>query len=217
MIMTHFQRLFSILSLTVASAGMLHAQFNIVVESNGQASGVANGGSLTLNAPAVGQTATAKVTFTFIGAGSVVFPGAAQVLGSTAFGDGNGAAAQTISSPFQSTSVTIVYSALSATANTAQFLWPFNQQVSRHGDRFRIDQPQSDRCGAQSRAGSSTLCRRFYSHIQRRIRAFRRYPLEFGQLGYFRRSECRERSGGHSTSSRSRAPDSPPRGFRCCP
>ena len=51
----------------------LCAQFSITVHQNGQAFSISNGGAVTLNAPAVGQPATAIISLTHLGNNTATF------------------------------------------------------------------------------------------------------------------------------------------------
>jgi len=106
----------------------LQAQFNLTVVTNGQGTQVSDGGAITMNAPAVGQSVTATLTITYLDQGSVMFPSQAQLAGSTSFSDGNSAGPQSLST-FQSATVTFVYTAADTSADTAVFTWPFNVVV----------------------------------------------------------------------------------------
>jgi hypothetical protein len=72
-------------SFATATAAPGFAQFLIGVQQNGQAVGVANGGTIAMNAPAVGQAASATVTMTNLGTDTVSFAAAPQILGSGNF------------------------------------------------------------------------------------------------------------------------------------
>jgi hypothetical protein len=101
------------------------AQFAIRVDQGGHSSSVANGGTVSFNAPAVGQSLTATVTVTYLGAATATFAGAPQIFSSGDFSStGFG---QSILAPFQSASGTIRYTPLSATLSVGQFNWISDQ------------------------------------------------------------------------------------------
>jgi hypothetical protein len=115
-----FVRLLFSLSL----AAPLLAQFAVTVQQNGQAFGVALGGNIALNAPAVGQSAAASVTLTYLGAGMAVFPAAAHLTGSANF---TGSTKSTSLTQGQSTTFDLGYTAKDSTQTVAQFLWTYNE------------------------------------------------------------------------------------------
>lgn len=119
-------QLLAVLVFLLAVASPLSAQFNLVAQVNGQTAAVGNGGTVTFDAPAVGQTVTATLTVTYLGAGTAQFPGAVQILGSSAFSAGQTGSAVSLTT-FQSTTVTVVYTAATSASASAALSWPYNQ------------------------------------------------------------------------------------------
>lgn len=115
------------IALAIALAGPLSAQFVITVQENGEAVSVADGGTITLNAPAAGQSVTATVSVTFIGTSTgtstAIFPTAGTILGPTSFSAD--APAMTLST-FQVGTFTITYTPVDGSQANAQFLWDVN-------------------------------------------------------------------------------------------
>jgi hypothetical protein len=115
-----------VLCLALCAVAPLRAQFGLTVQINGQAIAIPNGGSITMNAPAVGQSVTATVSLTYLGTGKATFQ-TAQIVGSTSFTDTTAAPQNLIA--FQTASVTFVYTAADASAAGAQFVWPFSEAI----------------------------------------------------------------------------------------
>jgi hypothetical protein len=101
------------------------AQFGITVQQNGQAFSVASGGTITLNAPAAGQTASATVTLTYLGANRAQFPSAATILGPTSFSTTAGGGSTL--SPQQSATFDLHYTPSDTAQAIGQFSWVFNE------------------------------------------------------------------------------------------
>jgi hypothetical protein len=113
-------RLFLALTFAAATASPGFAQFLISVQQNGQAVSVANGGTIAVNASAVGKPATATVTLTNLGASTVSFAAAPQILGS---GDFATDAASTTVASLSSTTFHIVFTPASSAQDVSQFIW----------------------------------------------------------------------------------------------
>jgi len=114
-------------SFATATAAPGFAQFLIGVQQNGQAVGVANGGTIAMNAPAVGQAASATVTMTNLGTDTVSFAAAPQILGSGNFT--SDAAPATVTS-LASTTFHIVFNPKSSAQDVSQFTWTFTQAAA---------------------------------------------------------------------------------------
>ncbi|HKD06930.1 MAG TPA: choice-of-anchor D domain-containing protein [Bryobacteraceae bacterium] len=117
------RRGFLLLSL-IATPFLAQAQFSLSVQQNGTSVNIANGGVLTVNAPAVGQSASATVTITYIGTGTATFPSPVQFQGSTSFSGGSGTVTL---KPLDSTSFPVNYKAASFTQALATVGWAFNE------------------------------------------------------------------------------------------
>jgi len=102
------------------------AQFVISVQQNGQAVGVANGGTITVNAPAVGQSVSAAVTLTYVGTTSASFSAAPQILGS---GDFTSDAKPVTVGGLGSTAFHIVFNPATAAQDVSQFVWTYTVAV----------------------------------------------------------------------------------------
>ena len=116
------------LSLAIALAVPASSQFLIRVDQNGQVSSLANGGTLILNSPAVGQSVTATVTLTYIGASVATFSAAPQVFGSGGFTVSNPGSVTL--SPTQSTSLTFQFTPLQTNAAQSVLTWLFQEKGS---------------------------------------------------------------------------------------
>jgi hypothetical protein len=125
--MTRSARLLLALSFATATASPGFAQFLISVQQNGQAVGVANGGTITVNAPAVGQTATATVTLTNLTTPTVSFAAAPQILGS---GDFTADATPVSVTSLSSTTFHILFNPTSSAQDVSQFIWTFTEPGS---------------------------------------------------------------------------------------
>jgi hypothetical protein len=110
------------LSLGAALSAPLSAQFAVTVQENGQATTVTNGASISLNAPAAGQTATGTIILTNLGTDTVNLTGAV-VQGSNF----TTTASSAMLKQFQSTTFTITYTAMSTAATSGDFLWPYTE------------------------------------------------------------------------------------------
>jgi hypothetical protein len=117
------RRGFLLLSL-IATPFVAQAQFALSVQQNGQSSNIANGGVLTMNAPAVGQTASATVTVTYVGTGSVTFPSPVQFLGSSGFSGGQSGITLR---PLDSIGFPVNYKAASFAQALGTLSWGFNE------------------------------------------------------------------------------------------
>jgi hypothetical protein len=116
------------LSLAIALAVPASSQLLLRVDQNGQSSILANGGTVTLNSPAVGQAVSATVTLTYIGVSVANFGAAPQVFGSAGFTVSNpGIVALT---PAQSTSLTIQFTPQQTTAAQGVLTWLFQEKGS---------------------------------------------------------------------------------------
>lgn len=120
-------RFFLALSFAAATAAPAFSQLLISVQQNGQAVGVANGGTITVNATAVGQTATATVSMTNLGTATVSFAGAPQILGS---GDFTSDAAAVSIASLASTTFHISFKPASSAQDTSQFIWTFTETTT---------------------------------------------------------------------------------------
>jgi hypothetical protein len=116
------------LSLAIALAVPASSQFLMRVDQNGQSSTLANGGTLALNSPAVGQAVSATVTLTYIGASAATFSTAPQVFGSGAFTVSNPGSVTL--SPTQSTSLTFQFTPSQTAASQSVFNWLFQEKGS---------------------------------------------------------------------------------------
>lgn len=117
------RRGFLLLSL-IATPFLAQGQFALSVQVNGQSSSIGNGGTLTINAPGVGQTTSAAVTVTYIGTGSATFPSPVQFMGSSSFSGGQSGLTL---KPLDSITFPVNYTAASATQALGQFTWAFNE------------------------------------------------------------------------------------------
>ena len=116
------------LSLAIALAVPASSQFLLRVDQNGQSSIVANGGTLTMNSPGIGQTVTATLTLTYLGTSLATFDAAPQVFGSGGFTVSN--PAPVALAPAQSTSLTFQLTPQQATAAESVLTWLFKQKGS---------------------------------------------------------------------------------------
>jgi hypothetical protein len=115
-------RFFFAVSFAAMLATPAFAQFLISVQQNGQAVGVSNGGTIAVNAPAVGQSASAAVTLTYLGTTAASFGGAPQILGS---GDFTSDAASVAVGSLGSTTFHIVFDPATAAQDVSQFIWAY--------------------------------------------------------------------------------------------
>jgi hypothetical protein len=115
-------RFFFAVSFAAMLATPALAQFLISVQQNGQAAGVTNGGTVTINAAAVGKSVSAAVTLTNVGATSASFSAAPQILGS---GDFTSDAAPVTVGGLGSTTFHIVFNPATAAQDVSQFIWTF--------------------------------------------------------------------------------------------
>ena len=108
----------------IATPFLAHAQFALSVQVNGQSSAIGNGGTVTMNAPGVGQSVAGTVTVTYIGTGTANFPQPVQFSGSSAFSGGQGGATL---QPLGSISFPITYHASAAAQASGQLSWAFTE------------------------------------------------------------------------------------------
>jgi hypothetical protein len=130
-------KLFTSLILAIALAVPASSQLLIRAEVDGQASTVSNGGSLTLNAPAVGQAASATITLTYLGTTSAAFSAAPQIFGSGDFTASNPGAV-TLSSA-QSASFTLRFTPQRITASQSVLTWLYKEGDSQYYSVFSLN------------------------------------------------------------------------------
>jgi len=111
----------------LATPLLAQAQFALSVQQNGQSSTVGSGGVLTMNAPGIGQTASATVTVTYIGTGTATFPSSVQFLGSSGFSGGQSTVTL---KPLDSITFPVNYKAASAAQALGTLAWAFNEVSS---------------------------------------------------------------------------------------
>jgi hypothetical protein len=110
------------LTLGAAFSAPLSAQFAVTFQENGQATSIANGASISLNAPAAGQTATGTIILTNLGTDTV------NLIGATVQGSNFTTTASSATlKQFQSTTFTLTYTAMSTSATSGDFLWPYSE------------------------------------------------------------------------------------------
>ena len=125
--MTRSARFLLAVFFAAATAAPGFAQFLISVQQNGQAISIANGATITVNAPAVGQNATATVTLTNLSTSTVNFLGAPQILGSGNFS--SDATPGSVTS-LGTTTFQILFNPKSSAQDISQFNWTFTEASS---------------------------------------------------------------------------------------
>lgn len=122
-------RLTSGILLATVLAVPAFSQFLLRVDQNGQSTSIANGGGLTFTSPAIGQTVSATLTLTYIGATTAVFDTAPQVFGS---GDFTVSALGTVTlAPIQSSSLTFQFTPQRTALSQSVFTWLYKEGDSK--------------------------------------------------------------------------------------